>query len=90
MCELCACEQAYNFHHFIPRTLHSNRWFKQRYNREQMREGLYLCKACHGAIHDLVPSEKELGRHFNTKETLLGHAKIAAYVKWKRRRRCAD
>ena len=25
LCRLCQCEAAYNFHHFIPRTLHSNK-----------------------------------------------------------------
>ncbi len=24
------------------------------------------CKSCHKAIHDLVPDEKKLGRHYNT------------------------
>ena len=28
LCELCEAEEVYNFHHFIPRTLHSNKWFK--------------------------------------------------------------
>ena len=45
-----------------------------------------LCKACHSAIHDLVPDEKELGRSYNTKEKLLAHPQIAGYVKWKRER----
>jgi hypothetical protein len=28
LCELCQSEDAHNFHHFIPRTLHTNKWFK--------------------------------------------------------------
>lgn len=87
LCELCQCEEAHNFHHFIPRTLHSNKWFKRRFSREQMREGLHLCKPCHTAIHDLLPSEKELGRDYNAREKLLAHPQVAAYVKWKRKRR---
>ncbi len=86
ICELCGCEPAHNFHHLIPRTLHSNKWFKKRYTREQMRAGLWLCKSCHHAIHDLIPSEKELGRHYNTKEKLLEHEQIARYVEWQRRK----
>ena len=61
LCELCESEEVHNFHHFIPRTLHSNKWFKKRYTREQMQEGINLCKSCHKAIHDLIPKEKELG-----------------------------
>ena len=86
LCQLCESEDAHNFHHFIPRTLHSNKWFKKRYSREQMREGVYLCKSCHSTIHDLIPDEKELGRHYNTQEKLLAHPQVANYVKWKRER----
>jgi hypothetical protein len=86
LCQLCESEDAHNFHHFIPRTLHSNKWFKKRYTREQMREGVYLCKSCHSAIHDLIPDEKELGRHYGTMEKLLAHPQVANYVKWKRER----
>ena len=86
LCELCQSEAAYNFHHLIPRTVHSNKWFKKRYAREQMQQGIQVCKSCHNAIHDLIPDEKELGRHFNTIEKLLEHPLIAGYVKWKRER----
>jgi hypothetical protein len=86
LCELCKSEAAHNFHHFIPRTLHTNKWFKKRYTREQMRKGIKVCKSCHEAIHDLIPDEKELGRHYNTLEKLLARPQVAGYVKWKRER----
>lgn len=85
LCELCEVESAYNFHHLIPRTVHSNKWFKKRYTREQMRSGLNTCKACHRAIHDLVPSEKELARHYNSLEQLREHPEIANFLRWKQR-----
>jgi hypothetical protein len=40
LCQLCQCEESHNFHHFIPRTLHGNKWFRERYTREQMRGGI--------------------------------------------------
>jgi hypothetical protein len=86
LCELCEAEAAHNFHHFIPRTLHANKWFKKRYTRQQMRQGMNVCKVCHAAIHDLIPDEKELGRSYHTREKLLAHPKIAGYVKWKQGR----
>jgi hypothetical protein len=86
LCQLCRREPSANFHHFIPRTLHSNKWFKKRYTRQQMHEGIDVCKSCHRAIHDLVPDEKELGRHYNTLEKLLAHPEIGKYVEWKRGR----
>jgi len=85
LCELRQVEESHNFHHFIPRTLHSNKWFKKRYTRAQMQHGIQVCKACHTAIHDLIPDEKELGRYYNTLETLLAHPEIAKFVAWKRR-----
>jgi hypothetical protein len=86
LCEFCESEDAHKFHHFIPRALHRNKWFKKRYTREQMREGIEVCKSCHKAIHDLIPDEKELGKHYNTIEKLLTHPQVASYVKWKRDR----
>jgi len=47
-----------------------------------MAETVSLCKACHGEIHDLVPREKELGRHYNTLDKLLAHEKIGKFVAW--------
>jgi hypothetical protein len=86
LCELCQSEDAHNFHHFIPRTLHTNKWFKKRYTRAEMHEGMNLCKACHRAIHDLIPDEKELGRDHNTREKLLAHPEVGKFVRWKRGR----
>ena len=87
LCELCQSEDVHNFHHLIPRTVHSNKWFKKTYTREQMRAGIDVCKTCHTAIHNLIPSEKELGRHYNSLEKLLAHPQVAGYVEWKRERR---
>jgi len=87
LCELCDCDKAHNFHHFIPRTVHTNKWFRKRFSREEMRQGIELCKGCHGAIHDLIPDEKELGRHYNTRRRLLSHPRLRDYVRWKRERR---
>ena len=85
LCELCEVEESSSFHHLIPRTLHTNRWFKARYSREELSRGLRLCSGCHGMIHELIP-EKQLGREFNTADKLTAHPKIGKYVAWKRRR----
>ena len=74
-------------HHLIPRTCHSNKWFKRRFSREQMNETIPVCRQCHSSIHKLIPSEKELGRSYNTVETLLGHEELGKFVEWVRRQR---
>lgn len=69
-------------HHLIPKTCHKNKWFKKRFTRAQMRETVPACRDCHNAIHDLVPREKELGRHFFTVPLLLAHPDFARFVRW--------
>ena len=86
-CGLCESEEAHNFHHFIPRTVHTNKWFKRRFTREEMAAGIDVCKACHKAIHRMIPDKKELGRQYNTIDRLLAHPEIAKYVRWKKLRR---
>lgn len=44
--------------------------------------GLYLCKLCHGGIHDLIPDEKTLANQYPTRELLLAHEGIARHVAW--------
>ena len=83
-CELCGriTRKGTTEHHLIPRTCHKNKWFKKNFTREQMQQTVSLCRECHGALHDLVPSEKELGRHFNTIDKLLAHEPVANFVTW--------
>lgn len=74
-------------HHLIPRTLHSNKWFKRRFTREQMQQTVPLCRDCHREIHRLVPDEKELGRSLNTVDSLLSHPQIGRFVDWVKKRK---
>ncbi|RDJ35403.1 MAG: hypothetical protein DWQ19_11345 [Crenarchaeota archaeon] len=87
ICELCEVEEAYNFHHLIPKKVHKRKWFKKTYTKQTMSEGLDVCKGCHKCIHNAVPDESVLGKEFNTKEKLLSHPKIKKYVDWKNRRK---
>jgi len=81
-CALCGREVPLTFHHYIPRTVHSNKWFKKNFTREQMAEGIDVCRDCHSAVHKFVPSEKELARKYNAREKLLEHEEIATFVAW--------
>jgi hypothetical protein len=86
LCQLCQSDQAHNFHHFIPHTLHGNKWFKKRFTREEMADGIHLCKQCHQAIHHFIPDKKELGRQYHSLDELLRHPELGNYVRWKRSR----
>ena len=80
-CELCRRERPLTFHHLIPRTLHSNKWFKKRFQREDLRMGVHLCADCHSAVHRFLRA-KELGRTYNTREKLLAQPEVAKFVSW--------
>jgi len=83
-CQLCCrvTKQGTTQHHLIPRTCHSNKWFKKNFSRERMRETISVCRECHSAIHKFVPKEKDLGRYYNTVEDLMAHEEIAVFVHW--------
>ena len=83
-CHLCerTMKASTTEHHLIPRTCHKNRWFKKNFTREQMAETISLCRDCHNELHELVPSEKELGRHFNTIDKIRSHPRIAKFLIW--------
>ena len=85
-CALCGRERKLTFHHLIPRTLHSNKWFEKNFSKDDMRSrGLEVCRECHSAIHRFI-SEKELGRNYNTLEKLRTHEELSRFVTWIARR----
>jgi hypothetical protein len=82
-CELCGRMRALTFHHLIPRTVHSNRWFKKRFTREQMNSGILICRACHHYLHQHF-DHKQLARDLNTLDALHANEKIRTYLDWAR------
>jgi hypothetical protein len=87
-CELCGRINLCNEHHLIPRTNHKNKWFKKNFTKEQMNTTVNICKRdCHKHIHIFVPSEKELGKEYNTIDKLLSNEKILNYVNWVKKRK---
>lgn len=84
-CELCG-DEAFNEHHLIPRHCHRKAWFKNRFSKAEMQHTIDVCKICHKMIHQLVPDEKELGRHYHSIEALSAHPQLDHYLQWKRKR----
>ena len=83
-CELCGrqTKTSTTEHHLIPRTCHSNKWFKKNFTREQMRKTVSLCRDCHHACHKFVPKEKDLGRYWYTLDLLRSHPEISKFIVW--------
>ena len=84
-CQLCEREvRTTSRHHLIPRTVHTNKWFKKRFSREALHETIDLCKDCHRQIHTFF-SPKELGREYNTIAKLLADQRLQDFIKWLRK-----
>ncbi len=81
-CELCIRpDKELTFHHLIPRTLHRKKWYKKRYTREELHQGIDTCIDCHKNIHKFI-TEKEMGKNYNTKELLISHPKVQKFLTW--------
>ena len=85
-CQFCQrTEVKLTKHHLIPATLHSNKWFKKNFTREQMQAVVWACRPCHSAIHQFIP-HKILAREYNTLEKLLAHPDIKKFAEWQGKR----
>ena len=81
-CGFCERFKELTFHHYIPRTLHSNKFFKKKYSIIYMKQhGVDLCRDCHHAVHEFF-TEKELGKDYNDKNKLLTDERIRKFLIW--------
>lgn len=86
-CALCTRSLPLTFHHLIPRTCHSNKWFRKRFSTQEMRErGIWVCRLCHSFIHRQY-TEKDLGRRLNTLEVLMSDPAILRHCEWAQKQR---
>ena len=81
-CELCGRAAPLTRHHLIPKALHDKRYVQKRFDRlARITATLWVCRPCHDEIHRVF-SEKELALAYNTRDALLGDARIRAFVDW--------
>jgi len=52
-----------------------------------MNETIDVCRDCHKAIHRLIADEKDLGRFYNTVDSLLSNPEVAKFVAWVRKQK---
>lgn len=75
-------------HHLIPRKVHRKKWFRKRFELEDMRHRkIDVCRRCHLGIHKLIPGETNLARNYNTLESLRAHEGLQRHVEWVRKQR---
>ena len=81
-CEICEREELTTFHHLIPVTLHTKKWYKKNYDKLFLKShGINLCKQCHKTVHKFW-DEKTLGKDYNTLEKILKSEKIQKHINW--------
>ena len=85
-CQLCERQVSLTFHHLIPRKLHRRTHFKKNYSREELHEGIMICRRCHKGVHRLY-DEMTLARHFSTLEDLKQDPEIRKHVQWVQKQR---
>ncbi|MEM7258612.1 MAG: hypothetical protein AAF404_14635 [Pseudomonadota bacterium] len=85
-CALCQRRGHLTFHHLIPRKLHRRNFFRKRYTRQELQEGVSVCRTCHNGLHKLY-DEMTLGKHLNTLEKLRNDEAVARHVSWVAKRK---
>ena len=85
-CPCCGRPTPLTFHHLIPKKVHRRKRFKKAFTREQLNQGVRLCRMCHNGIHRLY-DEMTLAKEFNTLEALLSCDRLRRHFDWVARQR---
>jgi 5-methylcytosine-specific restriction endonuclease McrA len=80
-CPLCHRKIELTFHHLIPKQLHRRNYFKKNYSKEELQEGVYICRQCHKGVHKSFTT-MELAKSFNTLEKLQSDPAIHRHCEW--------
>ncbi len=81
ICPLCHRKTRLTFHHLIPKKMHRRAHFKKRYTKQELNDGIAICRQCHDGIHRFY-SEMELAKHFDTQKALQADEDLANYFEW--------
>ena len=82
LCELCGRERETTSHHLIPKQIHSKKWCKKSFSKDEMKQRrANLCRDCHSCIHRFY-TNSELGKYYNTVEKLLAIEKVVRFTEW--------
>ena len=80
ICELCKREGVVlTKHHLIPRSCHKTKKIKKKYSKEQLNEGIMICRPCHDSIHGFF-TEKTLADSYNTLESLASDERVQKFI----------
>ena len=80
-CPCCERTTALTFHHLIPKKLHRRSRFRKHFTREQLNQGMEMCRQCHSGIHARY-NEMTLFLEFSEPEALLSDPELKKYFAW--------
>lgn len=82
-CELCGrFVRELTRHHLIPRSRHSKKQARKRFDRGEMESRIaLLCRPCHRNLHTALDN-KELEQEYNTVEALSAHPGVQRFTRW--------
>ncbi|GGW90572.1 hypothetical protein GCM10007391_26010 [Alteromonas halophila] len=66
--------------------MHRRAYFRKNYSRQELSQGIYICRQCHDGIHRFYTA-MELAKHLNTLDRLLADDSLAAHFAWVARQR---
>lgn len=80
-CPLCGREVALTFHHLIPKKVHGRNFFKKKYKKNELKDGIMICRLCHDGVHDFY-DEMRLGKEFNSLEAIQADEALTRHFTW--------
>ncbi|WP_036483392.1 hypothetical protein [Myxosarcina sp. GI1] len=80
-CPFCKRDVNLTFHHLIPKKMHRREYFKKKYSKECLNEGIDICRLCHNGIHDLY-DEMRLAKEFNSVDILKQDKSLQKHFSW--------
>lgn len=80
-CPLCGRVVELTFHHLIPKKLHRRTRFKKTYSKQELNQGIFICRLCHNGIHDHY-NEMTLAKEFYTLEKIKTDPNIQRHSEW--------
>lgn len=89
LCALCGREVSLTFHHLIPKKVHRRARFKQDYSKQDLQQGIMICRLCHKGIHKMF-DEMTLAKNFNSLASLRNDEQVQRHVKWVRKQKRAS
>lgn len=87
ICQMCERDQPLQFHHLIPKKLHSKlRYLRSNTKLELNATGINICKLCHKQLHKNF-THVYLADHMNTLEKILNNLDIQKYLNWAKKQK---